>query len=257
MTEKTGSELAVLNTLFGKGEASTALAATMSSATTELAESKKLSKGSSFIRRIQLFNGNKQVKADLIKDGHFGIPVSANEVIDLGKSVDLLVLWRRPKAMDFTGGTKNIITSYDTNSDEFKRIVEAADKKSKGFAYGPTYLTWLREVPGFFEFYAGNASGRIASSLINQYMIVTQDMIDNELTDEEEPRPPKPMTLKSELVEDNDGNTYFVPKVEDCLTPFDKMFTVEAFNESLQKFLASKSTGVKTVAKDAARSRDR
>ena len=52
----------------------------------------------------------------LIPQGHYGIPESDEEIIDLGPSVDLFPLARRPKAIDMTD-MEALVISYDMESD--------------------------------------------------------------------------------------------------------------------------------------------
>lgn len=246
--EEQSMELANLSNLFGGGE----LADTMKEANKQLAESQGMSKGSSFLQRIQLYSGGTAVQKKLIESGNFGIPLSKDEIIDLGDSIDLLVIWRKAKAIDMSD-TDNIIVSNDVNSKEFQRIVDMADNtKDSGCAYGPDYLVFERSTAAFYEYFAGNASGRVESSKINTYMPVTPDMIKNGLTKETEPRFSKPMTLKSKFTEKG-RYTWYAPKAEDCLTPFAKLPTEKQINEELTRFLKKEDSGVETVPEDDAR----
>lgn len=244
------TELANLSNLFGGGE----LADTMKEANKQLADSQGMSKGSSFLRRIQLYGGGSStaVQKKLIAVGNFGIPLSKDEIHNLGDSIDLLVIWRKAKAIDMSDN-ENIIVENDVNSAEFKRIVDAADNiKDSGCAYGPSYLVFERSTADFYEFFAGNASGRVESSKINTYMPVTADMIKAGLTKETEPRFSKPMTLKSKFTEKG-RFSWYSPKAEDCLTPFAKLPTEKEINEQLTRFLKKESSGVETVPEDEAR----
>jgi len=200
-----------------------------------LVASADLSRAITFLQRIQLYSGGKAVKKRLVEEGHFGVPVSKEEVIDLGLSIDVLVLWRKAKALDMSD-LDNVIESNDVNSDLFKRIKALSSTKDSGCAYGPSYLVYERSTSNYYEFFAGNASGLVESAKINTYMPVSQDMIEKGLTNETEPRGPKPMTLRSQLVEKG-PYMWFAPKASDCLTPFNKMPSPEEFQEKLALFL--------------------
>ena len=81
----------------------------------------ELAKGGDFLARLQLYTKSKVNQKGLIPSGHYGIPESDEEIIDLGPSVDLLPLARRPKAIDMTD-MEALVISYDMESPEFKRI---------------------------------------------------------------------------------------------------------------------------------------
>ena len=70
---------------------------------------------------MQLYTKSKANLKGLIPTGHYGIPESDEEIIDLGDSVDLLPLARRPKAIDMSD-MEALVISYDMESEEFKRI---------------------------------------------------------------------------------------------------------------------------------------
>ena len=78
-----------------------------------------LTKGGDFIGRLQLYTKGDAVNKGLIPPGHYGIPVSKDEVEDLGVTVDVMPLARRPKALDMSDPDA-IINSYDREDPEFK-----------------------------------------------------------------------------------------------------------------------------------------
>ena len=65
------------------------------------------------------------------------------EVIDLGDQIDLVVLARRPKALDMTD-TDAVLVNYDPESDEFKRIAAESMEKESHCMYGPSFLVYER-----------------------------------------------------------------------------------------------------------------
>lgn len=239
-------ELAVLGELFTGGEIVTR-------SVTELQKLEELSQATEFLRRIQLYSSGKNVDKKLIPGGHFGIPMSADKITDLGESVDVLVLERRPKAIDMSD-TDSLIITYDASSDEFKRIEAASSEKDSGCAYGPSYLVWERTTGKFYEFFCGSKSARIESSIINGYLPVTDVMIEAGVTDEKVTRGPKPCTLRSHLIE-SQRFTWHVPQPEDCLTPFDKLPNKEQYNEEVVKFLNPDEPEVEVVKDDRKRRR--
>jgi len=238
-----------LNSLFGANGALSTQSAE------DLKEVEALSKASGFLPRIQLYYRGKPIDKDLISKGHFGSPRSADDIRDLGKNIDVLVFARKPKAIDMSD-TDNIITSNDVKSDEFKRIVDAADNTSdSGCAYGPTYLVFERSTGEFFEFFCGNKSSRIESSKINSYLPVTPAMIKAGVTEEEKPRGPKPMALTAQYLEKGTWS-WFAPKAGDGLTPFKKLPTVEDIETQVTKFLKKdEGEGVEAVSENETKSK--
>ena len=62
----------------------------------------ELAKGGDYLGRMQLYTKGKAVNKGLIPPGHYGIPERDDEIIDLGTTVDIIPLARRPKAIDMT-----------------------------------------------------------------------------------------------------------------------------------------------------------
>lgn len=236
------NELTKLNDLFGGGALST-------QSVEDLKAVDDLSKSTGFLPRIQLYYRGKAIDKNFIAKGHFGSPRSSEDIFDLGERIDVLVIARKPKAIDMSD-TDNIMQSNDPKSKEFQRIVDAADNtKDSGCAYGPTYLVFERSTGKFYEFFCGNKSSRIESSKINTYLPVTPAMIEAGVTDEKEPRGPKPMAIKAQMLEK--GNwTWFAPQVSECLTPFDKLPSAEDLTKEIEKFLKKDEDGVETVTED-------
>jgi len=223
------NELSVLNELFAGENALTTQSAD------ELRELDAMSTSSSFLQRLQLYSkGKSGPNGTLIEGGHYGVPKSAENIVDLGNSLDLLVIARKAKAIDMSD-TDNIIVSNDTKSDEFKRIVDMADNvKDSGCAYGPTYLVYERSTRSFYEFFCGNKSGRYESSKINTFLPVTTAMIEAGVTNETEPRFAKPMTLKSKYTKKGKWE-WFSPVAEECLNPID-LPTADQLRSEIERF---------------------
>ena len=122
-------ELATLNNLFAGSEIA-------NRSTTQLQELARLSQGTDFLRRIQLYSRGKAIDKKLIAGGNFGIPMSADNITDLGESIDVLIVEVRAKAIDMSD-TENLIVSYDSTSAEFQRIeAAAADATNPGDDFG-------------------------------------------------------------------------------------------------------------------------
>ena len=87
-----------------------------------------IAKSSNFLPRLQLYTKGKAVNRKLVGPGNYGIPISEDEVTDLGDVIDVLPLAKRPKAIDMSD-TENIISVYDVHYPEFDRISKQAEQK--------------------------------------------------------------------------------------------------------------------------------
>ena len=220
-----------LGDLFGNGGA----LATQTGA--DLKALDAMTSSSAFLQRMQLYSKGKSGAAGTIIDGgHFGIPRSSDDIVDLGTSVDMLVIARKAKAIDMSD-TDNIIVSNSPADAEFKRIVDLADNtRDSGCAYGPTYLVYERSTSSFYELFMGNKSGRYASGKINEFL---PSLVDG--------TPTFPtMTLNSEYITKGKWN-WFAPKPTAGLTAID-LPDAEALKSEIEKFMkAEGEEGVETV----------
>lgn len=196
-----------------------------------------MTSSSAFLQRMQLYSkGKSGASGTIIDGGHFGIPRSSDDIVDLGTSVDMLVIARKAKAIDMSD-TDNIIVSNSPADAEFKRIVDLADNtRDSGCAYGPTYLVYERSTSSFYELFMGNKSGRYASGKINEFL---PSLVDG--------TPTFPtMTLNSEYITKGKW-TWFAPKPTAGLTAID-LPNAEALKSEIEKFMkAEGEEGVETV----------
>jgi hypothetical protein len=198
----------------------------------------ELAKGGDFLGRLQLYTKGKAIDKGLIKPGHYGIPVSEDEIIDLGESIDLLVIGRRPKAIDMTD-KEAIIVVHDHNSPEFQRIAQQSAEKESHCMYGPSFLVFERSTGKFYEYFCGSKSTRTEAKKVYPFMPVSQADIDARGLKDVEPHGPLPMTLKSRYVEKG-SFSWHVPVVQKCSVPFKNEPDVELMVKELNKFLTFK-----------------
>jgi hypothetical protein len=204
-----------------------------------------LAKSAEFLGRLQLYSKGKAIDKGLVPPGHYGIPQSGEEITGLGNSIDLLVLARRPKAMDMTD-TEALIVSYNNESPEFKRIAAQSMEKESHCMYGPSFLVIERSTGQFLEFFCGSKSTRAEAKKIYPFLPITaQDIKARGLTDVE-PHGPLPLTLKSKLVEKG-PYSWFVPVVVKCSAPFTKLPANEKIIAEIVKFIAPKEDAVERV----------
>lgn len=204
-----------------------------------------LAKSAEFLGRLQLYSKGKAIDKGHIRPGHYGIPQSGDEITDLGDSIDLLVLARRPKAIDMTD-TDALIVSFNNESPEFKRIAAQSMEKESHCMYGPSFLVIERSSGTFLEFFCGSKSTRSEAKKIYPFLPVTKADIDARGLTDTEPHGPLPLTLKSKLVEKG-SYSWFVPVVVKCSAPFTKLPTSDKIIAEITKFIAPKADTVERV----------
>ena len=160
-----------------------------------------LAKSADYLGRLQLFTKGKAVNRKLVGPGNYGIPESEEEVDDLGDTIDIIPLARRPKAIDMTDN-EAIIVNYDPDSDEFKRIAAKSLEKESHCMYGPSFLVFERSRGLFLEFFCGNKSSRSEAKKIYPYLPLTQADIDAKAAKGDDvsdlqPHGPLPLTLRA------------------------------------------------------------
>jgi hypothetical protein len=210
-----------------------------------------IAKSSDFLPRLQLYTKGKAINRKLVQPGNYGIPVSDDEVTDLGDTIDVLPLARRPKAIDLKD-TQNVVAVYDLNDAEFERIKVQSAAKESGCMYGPSFLVYERSTGQFLEFFCGTKSARTEAKRIYPCLPLTQAMIDAlEATGVDtsgmEPRGSHPVTLKSKLVEKGQWS-WHVPVAIKCSTPFTKLPPAAVIVEQINKFLDVKREGAAVSA---------
>ena len=210
----------------------------------------ELAKGGDYIGRMQLFTKSKANMKGLIPSGHYGIPESDEEIIDLGPSVDLLPLARRPKAIDMTD-MEALAISYDMESEEFKRIAAKSAESDSHCQYGPSFLVYERSTKRFLEFFCGNKSSRIEAKKLFPFLPLSQADINAKAENgngvgDLKPHGPIPVTLKTKVAENRKG-TWHVPVVVMCASPFTALPSDDVIRREIVKFLTVKDNGVEKV----------
>jgi len=217
----------------------------------------ELSQGNEFLGRLQLFSKGGAINKGLIKPGHWGIPESDEDIIDLGVSIDCLVLARRPKALDMSDKDA-IIGNYDMESDEFKRIADASAGQDSGCMYGPSFLVLERSSGRLLEYFCGTKSTRSEAKKIYPYLPLTaQDIVARKLAADTEPHAPLPFTMKTKLVE-RKHFSWHVPVVLKCSTPFKALPEMAVIVKEIERFINPPADGVEKVPeKEAGKRRAR
>jgi len=213
-----------------------------------------LAKGSDFLGRLQLFTKSKVNQQGLIPQGHYGIKESEEEITDLGTSVDILPLARRPKAIDMHD-MQAIVVSYDATAKTFKEIEERAKTPNSHCQAGISFLVYERSTGRFLEFFCGNKSALKEAGRLFGYLPLTQGAIDAEAAAGKDvsglvARSYTPVTLRTKLTENRYG-AWHVPVVTKCSTPFPRVPSDEAICKQITAFLTVKDNGVERVEEGA------
>lgn len=159
--------------------------------------------------RLQLVTKGKWVDKGRIKSGHYAL-IENDELADLGPSIVILPLARRPKVLDAT--TDPPIAVYDPDSPEFKEIRERAGEKDSGCMWGVSFLVVV--ATRFCEFYCGNKGSRLIAPALAKFLPLTQADIAARNLDAR-PRKARPVTLRSELVQEK-RYSWHVPIIAKC-----------------------------------------
>lgn len=118
-----------------------------------------VSSGGGFLPRLQLFGATSNLcKEGKIGMGNYGLVRSKDSVEDLTKEVNVLVLAWRPKALEI--GADEIISIFNPNNDEFKRIAAKSEESDSGCMFGPEFLVYIPAVESYATFFMSSKSSR-------------------------------------------------------------------------------------------------
>ena len=210
----------------------------------------ELAKGGDFLKYAKLYTKGKPIDSGLIPPGHWGIPETDEEITDLGNSIDILPLARRPKALD-SSDKSAVIVSYDETSEAFQQIKAQSDVKDSGCQHGISFLVIERSTGQFLELWLGNKSSRPEAKKIFPYLPLSQADIDRKAAAGADvaglvPHGPLPVTIKVRLAENKKGQSWHVPVAVKCSTPI-KTPSTAVIGGEINKFLTIKSGGVEKV----------
>ncbi|MGD0897104.1 MAG: hypothetical protein ABR915_04665 [Thermoguttaceae bacterium] len=183
----------------------------------------------------------------MVGPGNYGIPISDEEVDDLGDHIEILPLARRPKAIDMTD-SETLIVNYDPDTAEFKRIVALSLDKESHCMYGPSFLVYERSRNLFLEFFCGNKASRSEAKHLYPYLPLSQADIDAKAAKGDDVRDLKPhgalpATLRSRLVEKG-TYSWHVPVVVKCEEAFTTLPSMDRIVKEIASFLTTKGNSV-------------
>jgi hypothetical protein len=201
------------------------------------ADFKELSQSSDFLRRLQLVSKGKYVDSLKVKPGCYAVILDGENAQDLGKTIDILVLARRPKALDMSD-LQQVVVSYDNKSDLFVDIAERSGVKDSGCQYGVSFLVIERGTGSLYEFFCGSISLRKEIPTLSAYMSLSAAQIEARGLKEVEPHGPLPLTLGSKNVRKK-NYSWFVPVPQSCSTPFTagQVPNADALRKEMERFV--------------------
>jgi hypothetical protein len=181
-----------------------------------------VSESGGFLPRVQLYGGNSDaVKEGKIGVANYGLVRGKDQLEDLGKEVDVLVIAGRVKALDISN-TDAIVTSYDHKSDTFKDIAGRSGTQNSGCMFGPEYLIYVPSAKSYATFFLSSPTARREARSIHA-------------------RLRKAATLKSQLIVGKKFK-WHGPVITPCTTPFE-LPPVEEMTKQAEAFLNPKTTG--------------
>lgn len=120
----------------------------------------EIASASTFLPRIMLMqSGSDHVKEGKAQMGHHYMIEGKDKLIDLTRDTQILPLAWRPKAMDLSD-KEAIVTVYNPNDPEFKRIMEKSEETNSNCMYGPEYLVWVPSCKLFATYFMSSKTSR-------------------------------------------------------------------------------------------------
>src|SRR5262249_39588502 len=136
--------------------------------------------------------------------------------------------------------SKSIITTFDIESAEFKRIAARSFEKESNCMFGPSFLVIERKnCHRPLEFFCGTKSSRAEAKKIYRFLAQTADDIERRGLKGEKPHGPLPMTLTAQLIEQG-KRSWHVPVANECPTPLTDFLAEEKIIDEITKFITAK-----------------
>ena len=198
-----------------------------------------LGSSSKFLRRIELKSKGALIDTGKVGPGHYCIVKSSEDADDLGDSIDVLPLARRPKAIDMND-TEQIVVTYDRKSVLFKDIEKRAQLPNSRCQFGASFLVVERSTGQLYELFLGSASNRREVGTVSDFLPLHAADIERRGLEGQEPHSALPLTLKSKRVENKKNNwSWFVMVPKPCSNPFtaNQVPSPEVLKAEIAKFL--------------------
>lgn len=204
-------------------------------------------KESTFLQRIQLVTKGKYVDKGLIAPGHYGVPISDDEIIDLGATIDVLPISVRNKALDTTTDPPTAV--FDKEDEVYQDIEERAGQKDSGCMYGPSFLLFERNTAKLYEYFCGNKSARMIAGDFKALLPVSEEKAAKFGL---EAHGPLPCTLRAKYIE-KPRYSWHAPEVGKCSTPITNLPDGDEILKEVIKFINPETNGPEIADEDDAR----
>lgn len=192
-----------------------------------------------FLRRIDLKSKGKLIDIGKVKPGHYCVVKSSDDADDLGDSIDILPLARRPKAIDMND-IEQIVVTYDRGSDLFADIEKRSSQRDSHCQFGASFLVVERSTGQLYELFLGSASNRREVGTISDFLPLTEADIKRRKLKDTKPHGPLTLTLKSKRIENKaKGWSWFVIVPKPCSNNFtkDQIPSTDVLKDEIGKFL--------------------
>lgn len=166
-----------------------------------------------FLPRLQLMGSSSNaVKESKINQGHYALVKGKDQIEDLTKEVQVIVLAWRPKALEI--GTETVLSVYNPKSEDFNRIALKSEESDSGCMYGPEFLVWVPSQKCFATFFMSSKTARREAPQLKGLM-------------------GKAATLKAQLIKAK-KYAWHGPVVTPCSAPLDLPDMEKAREEALK-----------------------
>lgn len=179
-----------------------------------------LATATNYLSRLELKSKGVLIDTQVVKPGHYCVPKGNKDADDLGNKIDMIVLGKKPKAIDMSD-REAIVTSYDRQSEVFADIEERSAKQNSHCMYGASFLVFERSTRKFYEFFCGTSSLRRCIAEISAAMTLTAEDIKRRGLKDVEPHGPITLHLESKITQNKQGNTWFVPVITPSSNPIE------------------------------------
>jgi hypothetical protein len=122
-----------------------------------------------YLKSMKLYTKGKAIDQGLIPPGRYGFYISKEEIGDLGNNIDVLVLERRPCAIDWSNKAK-IIRLFDDTDPEFVRIWNASKNKDSNCQCGTSLLIFERATADYYDWFCYSESTKRAARELFAFM---------------------------------------------------------------------------------------
>lgn len=200
---------------------------------------KDMAGGASYLPRIQLFTA----ASGLCKSGEFpqnswGLTRTKDEVVDLGKNVEVVPIGWRFKALDLRSG--DVLSYFDATTENWQTVSQLSGVADSNCMSGVEFLLWLTELGEFCTFFAYNKSSKQEAPKIKGLINDTATLTSRFVPNKKEPK-----------------KAFQAPVCNKSTTPPASLPTNDEANAELAKFKSAKDSVITTAtaADDAATSR--